>query len=199
MSEKMRARLESLPLAEIRAIAKENGLKRITATRKSDLIEALLALLEHNETASPEEKPEQVKAEPPAGSHTAALTNPVHTEMLKAESRTESLLGYRKVPAEEEKAVRFCSQAGRREMEAPRPVYEIKPRSPMEQRLWEEEKFGWEEDRSREQFRRREENLIREGQRRSGSSRYESLREEMSRGEVSKEQYREEVRGLEIA
>ena len=47
MSENLlRIRLESLPLSELRAIAKENGLNRVTALRKSVLIDNLMELLE---------------------------------------------------------------------------------------------------------------------------------------------------------
>ena len=42
MNNNMRAKLESLPLSEIREIAKENGITKISATRKSQLVEKLL-------------------------------------------------------------------------------------------------------------------------------------------------------------
>ncbi|MBR4210036.1 MAG: transcription termination factor Rho [Lachnospiraceae bacterium] len=86
----MREKLETLPLGEIRAIAKENGIRNINSTRKSQLIEEILTLLGEKT----EEKPaEETSAEAPApGSRTAALTDRSHTEALTETKKTDMLL-----------------------------------------------------------------------------------------------------------
>ena len=46
----MREKLASLPLSELRAIAKEKGIRGVTTIRKSDLIEKILATVEAEST-----------------------------------------------------------------------------------------------------------------------------------------------------
>ena len=90
MASSIREKLETLPLGEIRAIAKENGIRNINSTRKSQLIEEILTLLGEKT----EEKPaEETSAEAPApGSRTAALTDRSHTEALTETKKTDMLL-----------------------------------------------------------------------------------------------------------
>ncbi|MBP3338438.1 MAG: transcription termination factor Rho [Lachnospiraceae bacterium] len=56
----MREKLNSLPLTELREIAKSNGMKKISALRKEELVEAILKNAEEKET----EKEEKVENEP---------------------------------------------------------------------------------------------------------------------------------------
>ena len=46
VEETMRKKLETLPLSELKAIAKENHLKNVSTLRKAELIDALCALHE---------------------------------------------------------------------------------------------------------------------------------------------------------
>lgn len=68
----MREKLETLPLSELKAIAKEKGIKNLAAMRKGDVIEALLKISE-------EEKPETAAAENPksiaAANNSAKIAN----------------------------------------------------------------------------------------------------------------------------
>ena len=68
----MREKLETLPLSELKAIAKEKGIKNLAAMRKGEVIEALLKISE-------EEKPEMAAAENPksiaAANNSAKIMN----------------------------------------------------------------------------------------------------------------------------
>lgn len=66
----MREKLETLPLTELKAIAKEKGIKNITSMKKLDVINALLALNEassgsQNQTSKEPEKEEMIAIEVP--------------------------------------------------------------------------------------------------------------------------------------
>ena len=66
MSENLlRIRLESLPLSELRAIAKENGLNRVTALRKSVLIDNLMELLDEKGKKGTEEAKQAMEGSVP--------------------------------------------------------------------------------------------------------------------------------------
>lgn len=70
----MRKKLETLPLSELKAIAKENQLKNVSTLRKAELIDALCALHEAKasagETVTPAEKQEAVDTEGQATAET---------------------------------------------------------------------------------------------------------------------------------
>ena len=71
----MREKLETLPLAELKAIAKEKGLKNVSTMKKKDLIDALVNVMEGEnekkevnevkEVFEPEEKEELIAIEIP--------------------------------------------------------------------------------------------------------------------------------------
>ena len=91
MASNIREKLETLPLGEIRAIAKENGIRNINSTRKSQLIEEILTLLGEK----PEEKPAERSADADgqaAGRYTAALSDRSHTDALTETKKTDSFL-----------------------------------------------------------------------------------------------------------
>ncbi len=72
----MREKLETLPLTELKAIAKEKGVKNLTTMKKSEIIDALLKL---NEEERAEAKVEMVAVEIPknitAANNSTKLTN----------------------------------------------------------------------------------------------------------------------------
>lgn len=72
----MREKLETLPLTELKAIAKEKGVKNLTTMKKSEIIDALLRL---NEEERAEAKVEMVAVEIPknitAANNSTKLTN----------------------------------------------------------------------------------------------------------------------------
>ena len=45
----MREKLQSLPVSELRAIAKENGIKSVTKLRKQQLVDMILEVNERNQ------------------------------------------------------------------------------------------------------------------------------------------------------
>jgi transcription termination factor Rho len=87
----MREKLESLPLAQLREIAKSNGLTHISALKKSELIDLLM---EENERREAEEKAKKTEEEPaskPARTrvqHATASTRRKKTEEPEQEEAT---------------------------------------------------------------------------------------------------------------
>ena len=71
----MREKLESLPLAQIRAIAKEHGIPRITSTRKSQLIEEILRLEGELEGESGAQAPQSAETAGAQTSQSAEATD----------------------------------------------------------------------------------------------------------------------------
>ena len=50
----MREKLQSLPVSELRAIAKENGIKSVTKLRKQQLVDMILEVNERNQNQQTE-------------------------------------------------------------------------------------------------------------------------------------------------
>ena len=65
----MREKYETLPVSELKALAKHRGIKGITKMKKKDVIEAMLALDEEEKAKAAEEERASVKNEAPAGYH----------------------------------------------------------------------------------------------------------------------------------
>ncbi len=80
----MREKLETLTLASLRDLAKQNGIKSVTTMKKSELIDALLELAEKQNADKPETK------EKPAKATTTKKKKVVITEgNIKAEAKQE--------------------------------------------------------------------------------------------------------------
>lgn len=74
----MREKLETLPLTELKAIAKEKGIKNITSMKKKEVIDALMQFNEEQKPIQEERREEMVAVEVPKTSganNTAKLSN----------------------------------------------------------------------------------------------------------------------------
>ncbi|MBR1635811.1 MAG: transcription termination factor Rho [Lachnospiraceae bacterium] len=65
----MREKYETLPVSELKALAKHRGIKGITKMKKKDVIEAMLALDEEEKAKAAEEERASAKNDAPAGHH----------------------------------------------------------------------------------------------------------------------------------
>lgn len=57
----MREKLQSLPVGELRKIAKENGIKSVTTLRKQQLVDMILEVTQRKEKEASSSEPETVE------------------------------------------------------------------------------------------------------------------------------------------